>query len=45
MDYLSDNLERLEANIVEKRKGLEAITMVMQAKVMEQQKQQQQKQQ
>jgi hypothetical protein len=28
--YLSDNLERLESNIVEKRKNLEAVTMVMQ---------------
>eukprot|EP00291_Cryptomonas_curvata_P013487 CAMPEP_0172183248 /NCGR_PEP_ID=MMETSP1050-20130122/18874_1 /TAXON_ID=233186 /ORGANISM="Cryptomonas curvata, Strain CCAP979/52" /LENGTH=109 /DNA_ID=CAMNT_0012856833 /DNA_START=175 /DNA_END=500 /DNA_ORIENTATION=- len=34
--YLTDNLERLEANIVEKRKNLEAVTMVLQAKVMEQ---------
>ena len=32
MGYLTENLERLEANIVEKRKNLEAVTMVLQAR-------------
>ncbi len=42
VDYLEENCTRLEANIVEKRKNLEAVTNVMQIKIMQQQQQQQQ---
>ncbi len=37
VDYLEENCTRLEANIVEKRKNLEAVTNVMQIKIMHQQ--------
>ena len=40
--YLADNCERLEANIQEKRKNLEAVTMVMQARMNQMQGQQKQ---
>uniref|UniRef100_A0A6T8P8S8 Prefoldin subunit 5 n=1 Tax=Hemiselmis andersenii TaxID=464988 RepID=A0A6T8P8S8_HEMAN len=37
VEYLGENMQRLEANIVEKRKGLEAVTTVMQMKAQQQQ--------
>jgi hypothetical protein len=40
LDYLDTNCERLEANIHQKRKNLDDITMIMQVKARERQAQQ-----